>query len=59
MINLYKAKGDREKMFRFAQKEMVRDTINTKTKAIPNMKSLYDGPDPKKEEKDPSDLWPS
>jgi serine/threonine protein kinase len=59
MINLYKAKGDREKVFHFAQKEMVRETINTKTKVIPNMKSLYDGPDPKKEEKDPPDPWTS
>ena len=41
-INLYKAWEDREKVFHSAQKEMVRETATTKTRAIPNMKNLSD-----------------
>ena len=51
-INLYKAKGEKEKVIHSAQKEMVRDAINTKTRAIPIMKSLYGGVDPRKLKKD-------
>jgi serine/threonine protein kinase len=47
-INLYKAKGEKEKVIHSAQKEMVREAINTKTKVIPIMKNLYGGVDPKK-----------
>ena len=39
-INLYKAREDREKVFHSAQKEMARETMSTKTKAIPIMKNL-------------------
>ena len=46
-INLYKAGEDREKVVHSAQKEMVRETITTKTRAIPIMKNLS-GIDPKK-----------
>jgi serine/threonine protein kinase len=50
-INLYKAKLEREKVFHLAQKEMVRETVTTRTKAIPIMKNLS-GIEPKKEKKD-------
>ncbi len=39
-INLYKAKEERENVVHFAQKSMVRETITTKTRAIPVMKNL-------------------
>lgn len=51
-INLYKAREERENVFHFAQKEMVREAITTKTKAIPVMKSVSGETDPKHKKKD-------
>jgi serine/threonine protein kinase len=48
-INLYKAREDRENVVHLAQREMVRETISTRTKAIPIMKNLSAVIDPKKE----------
>jgi len=48
-INLYRAKEDREKVFHSAQMEMVRETVTTRTKAIPIMKNLSGEIDLKKE----------
>ena len=53
-INLYKAKQEKEKVVASAQKEMVRDnreSVSTKTRAIPIMKNLAGELDRNKQKK--------